>query len=366
MKGWKSTLGRIGLLAGSLLLTLSAIECALRTGGYDPLAASRDGRDLILRPSPFEDVGYELTPGASGHAWGTDVAINAQGHRGRLGVSGGAPGFQAIALGDSITFGNFLPEAATFPSQLEQILNEDRSGQVVLNFGVGGYDTLQEVALLEHRGLDYRPDLVIVGYCLNDIGVVSPNLEYIERVRRYQSNPAFRLRVVQFVADRLDRLRTRDWMAEKNDLEVFRRDFAGRIDPIGREESELRALMESVPDLPPSAWYRSEERVGRLRHAFGRLARLARENDFPVIVAIVPWLVGSGDSYPHAAAHRIVALEAARAGFETVDVTPAFLAVGMSSLRVSPQDPLHPNPLGHRIIAESLAARIRALQPPTR
>ncbi len=363
---WRSILEKLGILSASLTLTLVAAECVLRALRYDAFGSLKDGRELILRPSPYPELIYELTPGASGRAWGSHVEINAHGYRGRLGAPGKFPGYRIIVLGDSIAFGNFLAVESTYPWQLEQLLSEYRPEYEVLNFGVGGYDTLQEVALLEHRGPIYLPGLVIVTYCLNDIGIASLNLNYIERVRQYQANPIFRSRLAQFVAKGVERIRMGNWMRHRNRLEVFKRDFEGRIAPIGQDEHELRSLMRSVPELWPSGWYQSEERVGRLRYAFQRLATLGSTLSFSVIIAIIPWLVESDDSYPHANAHRIVALEAERAGFSTLDLTRDFLHAGMDTLKIEDHDPTHPNRRGHRIIAESLSAQVRELRLDTR
>jgi hypothetical protein len=43
----------------------------------------------------------------------------------------------------------------------------------VLNMGVGGYQTLQEVELLRSRGLKYDPDYVLIGFCINDFHLTS-------------------------------------------------------------------------------------------------------------------------------------------------------------------------------------------------
>ncbi len=362
---WRSILANLCILSASLTLTLVVAECVLRSLRYDAFGALKNGRELILRPSPHPEIKYELTPGASGRAWGSHVEINAHGYRGRLGAPGKFPGYRIIVLGDSISFGNFLSVESTFPHQLGQSLSEYSPEYEVLNFGVGGYDTLQEVALLELRGPVYLPDLVIVAFCLNDIGIASLNLNYIERVRQYQANSIFRSRLAQFVAKGVERIRMGNWMRHRNRLEVFKRDFEGRIAPIGQDEHELRSLMHGVPELWPSAWYQSEERVGRLRYAFQRLATLGSTLSFSVIVAIIPWLVESDDSYPHANAHRIVALEAERADFDTVDLTRDFLHAGMATLKVEDNDPIHPNRHGHRMIAESLFAQIRELRQDT-
>jgi len=177
------------LILNLCLVVLSAItplligEIFLRLVGYAPLKDMRNGREIILQPSSNPDIKYELVPGSKGRAWYTDVEINARGYRGHMGNPGKFDGFRAIAIGDSITYGNKLPVELTYPHQLDELLNHLGYRNEVLNFGVGGYDILQAVSLFESRGLIYKPDLVIVGFCLNDIGIASPNLEYIVRLR---------------------------------------------------------------------------------------------------------------------------------------------------------------------------------------
>jgi hypothetical protein len=75
----------------------------------------------------------------------------------------------------------------------------------VLNIGVGGYDTAQEVALLEQFAGQFDIDEVIVGYCMNDVGMVSVNLDYIKRASVYNSK-IYNLRALQFIRLNLDRI----------------------------------------------------------------------------------------------------------------------------------------------------------------
>ena len=355
-RGIKGAIGKLCLVLASLLITCGIAEIALRVTGHQVFRDLESGRNLILEPSPNPDVKYELVPGASGYAWGTQVKINAHGHRGRMGEPGKFAGFRAIVLGDSITFGNLLPLEATYAYLLQSMLDRSGAKYEVLNFGVGGYDTLQEVALLEYRALPYKPDLVVVGFCLNDIGIDSLNLEYIERVQRYGSNWLLSFsRLAQLITRTTDRIRIERWMEEKNQEEGFSKEYAGRIAPLGDDEHELRDLMRRLPNDYPSNWYRSALRIGRLRYAFERLAALARREKFSVVILIVPWLVADANSYPHQVTHQIVKLEARRVGFDTLEVLQDFMDAGMKNLRISPTDLVHPNERGHKIIAEKLA-----------
>src|SRR6185436_18892140 len=107
---------------------------------------------------------------------------------------------------------------------------------------------------------------------------------------------------------------------------------------------------------PSTTWYGERDRVGRMRFAFRRLARLSKENGFPVVIMIIPLLLDNGGTYTHRAAHRIVEMEARRAGIDTIDLSDKFMGKGMGNLTLSLGDVIHPNETGHAIMADSLAA----------
>lgn len=160
-------------------------------------------------------------------------------------------------------------------------------------------------------------------------------------------------------------MRIGTWMKEKNRLEVFKRDFAGKIAQIGAGERELLDLMHKIPDEYPSNWYGSELRVGRLRYAFERLSELAKRENFSVVVLIIPLLIGDLNSYPHQTAHQIITLEAKRVGLDVIEIIQDFMDAGMSSLKMAKNDDIHPNERGHRSMAEKLAAYVFDKHPGT-
>jgi lysophospholipase L1-like esterase len=347
---------KAGVTAASFLLTLVALELGLRLFGYNPLGDDWKGSgEYVLRVSTNPDLQYELTPGAAGR-FSVDVKINSQGFRGPE-PSSSLSARRVIVLGDSIAFGSFMPWEDTFSSQLQNRMDATNRDVEILNFGVGGYDVLQEVSLLKSRGLNYHPKLVVVAYCLNDISIASASVEEIER-RRSLKSPIYWLRLAQFVWTNIETIRLKRWLSHMNEPEVFRRTYENQIDSIGEDEVELLDLMKNAPKYPSTTYYGDRDRVGRLRFSFRQLANSSKENHFQVVIMIIPLLIGDGGTYSHRVAHRIVERESRRAGFDVIDLTDAFMAVGTGNLTSSLGDIIHPNKRGHTIMAGVLSEYI--------
>ncbi len=86
-----------------------------------------------------------------------------------------------LNLGDSITMGHGVTRDETYSKYMEEILSDllkNYEKIEVINTGVQGYSTFQELEVLK-RSLIFEPDLVTIGFCLNDITepfVVNKNL----------------------------------------------------------------------------------------------------------------------------------------------------------------------------------------------
>jgi hypothetical protein len=82
--------------------------------------------------------------------------------------------YRILALGDSITLGDYAAPDETYPAYVERSLIaaghpalEGRDVQVI-NAGVGAIDLQNELAILMETGLSVEPDVVLVGLFLND------------------------------------------------------------------------------------------------------------------------------------------------------------------------------------------------------
>lgn len=124
--------------------------------------------DMVYEPKPDmsaegQDMQYYLYPDKS----------NDLGFRGKSPArTKKSKGVRIIVLGDSVVAGIWVsnPEHL-MTAKLEEKLEKIAPNAEVLNFGVPGYNTRQEIAILEDRGANLRPNLVILGYCLNDQSV---------------------------------------------------------------------------------------------------------------------------------------------------------------------------------------------------
>src|SRR5580704_3024988 len=164
----KKFASRLLLLGISVVLTLVFAEMVLRIAhiGYPSLG----GKLLFLRPDPY--TGLLLKPGVSVQAYienPVTVRTNSAGFHDREHSKQKAPNTYRVAvLGDSFTEALQVPIEKTFSSVLERELAgcpELKGKNVeVMNFGVSGYGTAQELQMLRHYAWDYSPDLVLLAF----------------------------------------------------------------------------------------------------------------------------------------------------------------------------------------------------------
>ena len=78
--------------------------------------------------------------------------------------------YRILMLGDSVIFGTGVDWDETVPYYLQSTLNANNKGLniEVINLGIAGYNTSQEVATLREVGLALSPDLILLNICLND------------------------------------------------------------------------------------------------------------------------------------------------------------------------------------------------------
>ena len=158
------------LLGFSLFGCLVAIEIGLRI--IKPELALREFE--FVRSNTQHHV---LLPDSSYHLGqfeGREVIVETNQDRLRTSYSVNAfrkKAVRVICLGDSFTFGAWLPASSSYPEQLEALYRESgRSDIGVLNAGMLSYSPLLHEQLMKLTLLKYKPDVVTLMLDCTDIG----------------------------------------------------------------------------------------------------------------------------------------------------------------------------------------------------
>lgn len=116
------------------------------------------------------DVGYTYKPNFEGTAFGVPLKTNSLGFRGpEWPLEKDANTVRIAIIGDSHAFGYGVAFKDTAGEKLADLLNnQGNKVYEVLNFGVGGYNSRQELAVFRSYSLKFKPDIIIIIPCSND------------------------------------------------------------------------------------------------------------------------------------------------------------------------------------------------------
>jgi len=165
----------LALLIISIFLSLTICEISVRylfyKDLYEPIELIRLYKNGSKSFSSYKK-NYKFTGGEIGYIRRTDnTPYNKAGIFGKdIPVKKPKGEFRILVLGDSVT------EQATIYKHgfVQTIQNElkfhfKKSNIKVLNSGVGGYNTYQEMLYLKSKGLSTQPDIVLVAFVNNDL-----------------------------------------------------------------------------------------------------------------------------------------------------------------------------------------------------
>ncbi len=223
--------------------------------------------------------------------------------------------YRIVVLGDSVPNDPSVPMRERFPARVGAALSDLPAPVEAINVSCEGYNTIQEVRLLEKVGLAYDPDLVVVAYVLND--------PFLQNGGYRRIGNSFFLFQLMPLLDKLVHANTCSVFEPFHDRYAF--DLA------------VRAPLE-------------------------RLALLATIHRFDVLVATLP--IVEDFSAPGCLAMYDRVLGVAREqGFGTVRVVDEFAGEDYHAF-LKPNDRwdvTHPNAAGHARIATAIARRAREL-----
>jgi lysophospholipase L1-like esterase len=322
----------LGVAVGTLLAVAGA-ELIARFGLEPPARGNITPvpREITQR-STVPDLPYVLLPNAEvKHAFPSNprgyfdadgtltYRINSLGFRGPETTRERPAGiFRILGVGDSFTFGTGVRQEHTFLARLAERLEQDQPGRCeVLNLGVMGYNTPQELALLDHVGRELDPQLVVVCMFLNDMqGGGTHELFNVDAKRRGLARHSM-------LADRIV------WMLQRR-----------------RQIADLTASYHASFAPDSAGWQRAQHLLVEERE---RLE--ARGTKLVLMIFPVLWDLGAG--YPFKAPHATVSAFAKENAIPVLDLLGAFEGHDGPELWVHATNQ-HPNEEGHRIAGDAL------------
>lgn len=327
-----------GLFISSLIIAVLLGEILLRSFGYAGAPESLIG-NIRLVDDPI--LNWRFIPHSRVQDGKIVYEYNSAGFRDLehskqkpLGVT------RVVMIGDSVTEGAGVEADAIFSSRLQHLLGPPYE---VINLGMSGLNTPQEVHVLEVEGLGYDPDVVIVNFVLNDCDFYS---EFHAATQFTQEKDA----KIGLLGDIGINPRIKRWL--KSSAFVY---FV---------KSRVEHLVGMITGKGESNYYRNlwsqDYCYQRMTEGFDKLKELQARNPFEVHVIIWPLLVDY-NPYAFAPIHERVKHEAETRGFKVFDLVETFASLSYRKLQVTAEDNVHPNGLGHRAAAEAYLEWMRKI-----
>lgn len=328
-------------LSFSLLFFIS-IEYFLRS--KDPNYQSKLSSDNINYLNSFSStLGWSQQKNYQVMLENRMVKTNAKGLRGKEVSYKKTPGtFRVLMLGDSITFGYRVEENETFSHLL---FNNNIE---VINSGVQGYGTDQELIYLQNEGLKYDPDLIVLNFCMeNDFYDNSHNKSIYDNT---YPKPYFKIEADKLVKHD-ENLKTNPFrqllffLTEKSLLfnKVL---WSLKIDNIDLGTKLYQGnLVVSGPNKTPI----DTELTYRL---ILEANNIAKQNGANFLLAVYP---GEKDFNGDTDAFKKLESQMTSWNINTIYMNRAFQEKGYNLERfneIASDYIMHPTPLGHKIIAE--------------
>jgi lysophospholipase L1-like esterase len=341
---------RIFVIVLATVMTIAVIEVFVRVfwnklNGQTVIPLSLKTHRFSANPL----MGYELIPGSSAFEDNSWYRINQDGIRDREYTVAKPQGvFRIAAVGDSCTFGFGLELEDTWPKQLERELQKTNPKTEVINFGVMGYNTPQEAERIQDKVLKYSPDLIIIGYSLNDIGVFSRERRVLHT---YQGYTSFLSTGSDFIDGLLSHLKT--YMLIKNRLYLKKTN----ADTRPQYSKDGYKLLRIGYNRYYFDGYKEPENWQILNTAFAKIRALTQPK-IPVLFVIHTEFADM-EHYLFGEIHEIVKKLCRDYGFPVIDPLNDMLAYKVEDLRISKTN-IHPNAFGNKVFVQAIIRYLQA------
>jgi lysophospholipase L1-like esterase len=268
--------------------------------------------NLGKEASPDPRIGHVHKKNISEQLMGVLVETNSDGLRDREYSVEKSDKHRIIFLGDSLTFGWGAERKDTFEYLLEEELSQSHNVEI-LNFGIGNYNTVQQVNLFKEKGLKYKPDQVTMFFFINDAELLrkSSSLEFLS----------------------------------KSQLVTF---YWSRLRGIFSNNSSESGYLDYYTQL----YSDSSEGWQEWQAAMLEMKKIALDNDIVFQVVLLPELHDLVD-YPFNDIYGLVETYLDENNIDVIDITSAFMDEKDPMKLWVARDDAHPNARAHKIIADS-------------
>lgn len=339
-------LGRLakktGIVAAVTVLLVLLLEIGLRMAGYADFAAVYYDPKIGLRYYPNQR--RHMVTGE--HDLGT-MTINEWGFRTPpVAIEKRAGSCRVVCLGDSFTLGWGADDAHTYPHVLQEWCDRELGpGRIeVLDCGQPDFNTVNEERLYRAVVRRFSPDVVVLGYVLNDVapetlGPINMNSRLEYRVgstaimRFLRLHVWHRLGIYQYADTSENRRRRTEFAANEPEVLLHPDGVVGKpywdvsMSALAQLAAEVKAdgakfLLMSFPT----------------RRQLEELPKVGDEVRAP---------------------QRRLARAAGDLGIPFLDLCDAFASRGLTSF--SDLDKAHPSPAGYEIAGKTLGGKLREL-----
>jgi hypothetical protein len=314
----KRVLKNVGLSLVVLVIILVIIEVAFRLIVGTPVRTR--GQHIAERREG--DIKYALEADIDREFAGARVVTNSLGIRDFRPPHESEGKEQILILGDSFTFGYGVALEESYPGALETLLNTDSDGPryEVINAGVPGYDTVDEMELLKAIIPYYSPKWIVVG--------IHPG-DFVTR-EEVQKKPMIRLR---------EALRYNSaffaWF-----LRFYKTRLIKYVPP---PKSALSVNPDEIINSPAA---------NRNKEALRQIHDIARADSAEMAVFMVAPLI-NWQRYPYKGLHSGLAAFCKDNGIDFIDPLEDLSKYEPANLWLSPNDG-HYSPQANHIAAETL------------
>ena len=354
----KAVRARLFLLAGSVLIALVLCELGLRMVAGPRFALRMQGGENFWQYLWLEHHGVarakaQFTPDnprviydpilgwrSRPNYRSKEFNLNSRGLRGTREYPYEKPVGERriVVIGDSYSLGSFdtsfmpaIPDKAIYTALLEKIL----PGVSVINLGVDGYGTDQQLLSLRAEGFKYDPDLVVAAVFVDDLRRSTLSFRDYAKPRFELVDGKLALRGVPVPAPEV--------MAEAIKVRIPRSYVWATVRSAARTVTVAR---ERIP--------LGEMEVDRLNEAiFNTLREEVEQHEAKLLVVVIPY-----PTFAHKTdrSEKFLRAWSRRTGVSTLLLRDVFLSLSrdtQAELYVG-----HWTPLGHRIAAEAIYKKI--------